>query len=64
MSRYPPIESHGVIGDLQTVALVEMDGCIDFLCLPAFDSPSVFAGLLDRERGGKLLLRPVLNIRG
>ncbi|CAN5740530.1 glycoside hydrolase family 15 protein [soil metagenome] len=61
MSRYPPIESHGVIGDLQTVALVGMDGCIDFLCLPTFDSPSLFASLLDSERGGQFLLRPVLN---
>ncbi|MGI9182765.1 MAG: glycoside hydrolase family 15 protein [Longimicrobiaceae bacterium] len=61
MSNYPPIESHGVIGDLQSVALVGMDGCIDFLCLPAFDSPSVFASLLDRERGGHFLLQPALD---
>jgi GH15 family glucan-1,4-alpha-glucosidase len=61
MSGYPPIESHGVIGDLQTVALVGMDGCMDFLCLPAFDSPSVFASLLDQERGGHFRLQPFLN---
>ncbi len=61
MSLYPPIESHGVIGDLQTAALVGMDGCIDFLCLPAFDSPSVFASLLDAGRGGRFLLQPFLN---
>jgi len=61
VSGYPPVEAHGVIGDLQTAALVGMDGCIDFLCLPAFDSPSVFASLLDAERGGHFLLQPALD---
>jgi GH15 family glucan-1,4-alpha-glucosidase len=61
VNPYPPIESHGVIGDLQTAALVGMDGCIDFLCLPDFDSPSVFASLLDQQRGGHFLLQPTLN---
>jgi GH15 family glucan-1,4-alpha-glucosidase len=61
LNRYPPIESHGVIGDLQTVALVAVDGCIDFLCLPRFDSPSVFVSLLDAERGGAFSLHPVLG---
>jgi GH15 family glucan-1,4-alpha-glucosidase len=49
---YPPIEHHGVIGDLHTVALVTLDGEIDWLCLPHFDSPSLFGALLDAERGG------------
>ncbi len=55
------IEEHGVIGDLHTVALVGMDGTIDFMCAPSFDSPTVFAALLDRERGGAFELAPVLD---
>lgn len=50
--RYVPIAEHGLIGDLRTVALVGTDGTIDWYCCPAFDSPSVFAALLDAERGG------------
>ena len=49
---YKPIESYGVIGDLHTVALVGMDGSIDWCCLPHFDSPSIFAAILDERKGG------------
>jgi GH15 family glucan-1,4-alpha-glucosidase len=58
---YLPIENHGVIGDLSTVALVGTDGSIDFMCLPEFDSPSTFASLLDYRRGGRFQLAPVLE---
>jgi GH15 family glucan-1,4-alpha-glucosidase len=43
MDRYPDISDHGLIGDLQTAALVSMDGTVDWFCCPRFDSPSVFA---------------------
>jgi GH15 family glucan-1,4-alpha-glucosidase len=59
--RYPPIEAHAIIGDLQTAALVALDGTVDFLCLPHFDSPSVFAGLLDADHGGSFRVAPVLD---
>ena len=50
--RYLPVEDHGVIGDLHTVALVGRDGAIDFMCAPRFDAPSLFGALLDADRGG------------
>jgi GH15 family glucan-1,4-alpha-glucosidase len=53
MESYPPIAEHGLIGDLQTAALVTTDGSVDWFCCPRFDSPSVFASLLDAERGGR-----------
>jgi GH15 family glucan-1,4-alpha-glucosidase len=52
MTGYPAIERHGLIGDLQTAALVCDDGTIDWFCSPRFDSPSLFAALLDADRGG------------
>ncbi|MHA6758784.1 glycoside hydrolase family 15 protein [Streptacidiphilus sp. PAMC 29251] len=53
MDGYPPIADHGLVGDLQTAALVSTDGVLDWWCTPRFDSPSIFAALLDRERGGE-----------
>ena len=57
-SRYQPIENYGVIGNLRTAALVGMDGSIDWLCLPHFDSPSVFAAILDDQKGGRFRIAP------
>ncbi|MFD7437941.1 glycoside hydrolase family 15 protein [Streptomyces sp. NPDC059861] len=50
--RYLPISEHGLIGDLRSVALVGSNGTIDWYCCSAFDAPSVFASILDKERGG------------
>jgi len=58
VARYPNISDHGLIGDLQTAALVTTDGTVDWLCLPRFDSPSVFASLLDADRGGHFRVAP------
>lgn len=51
-SRYLPISEHGLIGDLRTAALVGTNGTIDWYCCPRFDAPSVFASILDADRGG------------
>ncbi|WP_423146037.1 glycoside hydrolase family 15 protein [Rubrolithibacter danxiaensis] len=58
-SGYQPIENYGIIGDLNTVALVGLNGSIDFMCFPDFDSPSVFAALLDKNKGGYFQIHPV-----
>ncbi|MFG3662028.1 glycoside hydrolase family 15 protein [Streptomyces sp. NPDC047706] len=55
-SRYLPIAEHGLIGDLRSVALVGTNGTIDWYCCSAFDAPSVFASILDAERGGSFEL--------
>ncbi|WP_219517536.1 glycoside hydrolase family 15 protein [Nonomuraea ceibae] len=52
MNGYPQIADHGMIGDLQTAALVSGTGTVDWWCTPRFDSPSLFASILDSERGG------------
>jgi GH15 family glucan-1,4-alpha-glucosidase len=58
---YQPIENYGVIGDLHTVALISNEASIDFLCLPDFDSPTVFAALLDQGRGGCYRIVPKME---
>ncbi len=55
---YKPISGYGVIGNTRTVALVGYDGSIDWCCLPKFDSPSIFAALLDAKKGGRWVIQP------
>src|SRR5437762_9143416 len=58
---FEPIENYGVIGNMRSIALVSVNGSIDFLCYPTFDSPTVFAALLDDERGGCFQIQPQLK---
>jgi GH15 family glucan-1,4-alpha-glucosidase len=58
---YQPIENYGIIGDLNTVALIGLNGSIDFMCFPNFDSPSIFAALLDDKKGGRFQLNPLFK---
>lgn len=55
---YQPIENYGIVGNMRTAALVGRDGSIDWFCTPHFDSPSVFAALLDDKKGGRFQIRP------
>src|SRR6266545_4739014 len=56
---YKPIHEYGIIGNMRTAALVATDGSIDWFCYPHFDSPSVFAALLDDNKGGRFRIAPV-----
>jgi GH15 family glucan-1,4-alpha-glucosidase len=58
---YQPIENYGIIGDLHTIALTGLDGSIDFMCFPNFDSPSIFARLLDEKKGGFYCISPIFT---
>ncbi|UII24489.1 glycoside hydrolase family 15 protein [Fulvivirga maritima] len=60
-SNYNPIANYGVIGNQNTIALVGMDGAIDFMCFPRFDSPSIFASILDKQKGGSFQIIPDLK---
>jgi GH15 family glucan-1,4-alpha-glucosidase len=59
--KYQPIENYGIVGDLNTIALVSLGGSIDFMCFPNFDSPSIFAALLDAEKGGRFMITPAFD---
>ncbi|KAK4237034.1 hypothetical protein C8A03DRAFT_45052 [Achaetomium macrosporum] len=59
---YLPIENYGLIGNMRTCALVGMDGSIDFMCWPEFDSPSVFCRLLDKDKGGYFSIHPAAHL--
>lgn len=61
MSEYQPIENYGIIGDLNTVALVGKNGSIDLMSFPTFDSPTIFAALLDAKKGGHFQIFPQLH---
>ena len=56
---YQPIEDYGVIGDMHTAALIGKNGSIDWFCFPRFDSPSVFAAILDHKKGGFFKIAPI-----
>ena len=58
---YQPIENYGLIGNMHTAALVGMDGSIDWFCFPHFDSPSVFAAILDDGKGGRFKIGPTMG---
>ncbi|MGA8621156.1 MAG: trehalase-like domain-containing protein [Candidatus Sulfotelmatobacter sp.] len=58
---FEPIENYGVVGNMRSIALVGINGSIDFLCYPNFDSPTVFAALLDDEKGGCFQIQPQLK---
>ena len=55
---YQPIEHYGIIGNMRTAALVGMNGSIDWFCVPSFDSPSIFAAILDDQKGGRFEVAP------
>src|SRR3954471_9379021 len=58
MTSYPHIADHGLVGDLQTCALITTEGDVDWFCSPRFDSPSIFGSLLDAADGGHCRIRP------
>jgi GH15 family glucan-1,4-alpha-glucosidase len=60
---YPPIDDYALIGDCRSAGLVSRDGSLDWLCLPRFDSPSIFAAVLDAKNGGRFLVRPLGEFR-
>jgi GH15 family glucan-1,4-alpha-glucosidase len=62
-ASYPPIDGYALIGDCRSAGLVSREGSLDWLCLPRFDSPSIFAAVLDANNGGRFLVRPLGEFR-
>ena len=62
-SSFSPIEDYALIGDARSAALVSKKGSIDWLCWPRFDSPAIFAALLDPDRGGRCQIQPTSEFR-
>lgn len=60
---YKKISDYGIIGNLETAALIGIDGSMDWCCLPQLDSPSIFAAILDDRRGGRFQLAPPTHTR-
>jgi GH15 family glucan-1,4-alpha-glucosidase len=60
-ASYQPIENYGLVGNMRTAALVGMNGSIDWLCWPFFDSPSVFGAILDDQKGGRFRITPTAD---
>ena len=58
---YQPIENYGIVGNMRTAGLVGLDGSLDWLCLPRFDSASVFGAILDDHKGGRFRIAPAAN---
>ena len=58
-SPFPPIAEYAMLSNCHTGALVAADGAIDWLCVPRFDSPSVFGAILDADKGGRFRIAPV-----
>jgi len=55
---YKKISDYGIIGNLYSIALIGLDGSIDWLCMPHIDSPSIFGALLDDSKGGRFSVSP------
>jgi GH15 family glucan-1,4-alpha-glucosidase len=61
---YQPIEDYGIIGNMRTVALVGVNGSVDWYCFPHFDSPSIFGAILDDKKGGRFQISADTNHLG